>query len=87
MTYDVTNTEKFTMLDWVKESKKGRSYLYYTGFICRDVDREKDGTTRIKAIRNIAWTLYEKGFVVLVQKRLGPMTYEYIAVRTNKQYK
>jgi|FreactcultureFD7_1027221.scaffolds.fasta_scaffold16905_3 hypothetical protein len=87
MTYDVHPSEKYTMLDWVKEARKGRAYLYYTGFICRDVDREKDGSTKIKAIRNLAWSLYEKGLVTLVQKKLGPMSYEYIAVRTNRQFK
>jgi len=87
MTYDVQQSEKYTMLDWVKESKKGRAYMYYTGFICRDIDHQTDGKTKISALRNMAWSLYERGYILLVQKKLGFMSYEYIAVRTNKPYK
>jgi hypothetical protein len=87
MTYDIHPSEKYTMLDWIKEAKKGRAYLYYTGFICRDIDRAKENKSKLVASRNIAWALYESGHVLLVQKKLGPMSYEYLAVRTGKQYR
>jgi hypothetical protein len=85
--YQVSETQKLSLLEWVADAKRGRPYLYHTGFLCRDVDRLKEGKSKLIATRSIAWSLYEKGYVLLVQQKIGPMSYEYIAVRTGKLYK
>ena len=51
--------------------------MYHVGFLF--ADRIKD--RRLNSTAGEAWMLYKLGTVVLVQRRLGDMQYEYYAVK------
>lgn len=64
--------------------------MYYTGFLL--ADRKKvlalapdwkiySDNLEVQAIQNEAWRLYITGVVTLVQQRLGPGKFAYIAVK------
>lgn len=73
---------------WLKTAKSGEKAIYYEGFLMRD--REvfircggfvDNFPPRIKAALS-AWRAYMNGGVRLVQKKVGPYEYQYIAIKT-----
>lgn len=63
----------------------GASLVYYSGLLSKDRGghgRKRPGEVTVDETANIAWKLYEKGVVLLTQRRLGEDDYEYIATRT-----
>lgn len=60
--------------------RKGSSLTYHKGFLALDKDAHRFSAD-IRKLARAVWTLYEAGFVTLTQRRLGPFSYEYIAVR------
>lgn len=57
--------------------KRGQRTVYHRGFLAED--REKNPSVCDSA--NVAWELAQKGVLLLVQRRIGNMDYEYIAQR------
>lgn len=55
----------------VIEALPGESFIYHIGYL--PVDNPPQG--------GLAWKLYREGLVNLVQKRLGPWSYIYMAQR------
>lgn len=58
----------------------GEVHIYHTGMLA--MDRGKTGKGAEVADRAVAaYRAYQSGLVHLVQKRLGPYKYQYMAVR------
>lgn len=72
---------------WYAQSFRGKSYVYHVGYLARDRetkprdDTEKAYYAEIANVANYAYKLQEAGKVSLVQRRLEPMKFEYIAVK------
>lgn len=65
---------------WVKTAKPGAQYIYYTGHLARDTG--PGGYAGWAApTANEAWQAYEDLKVHLVQRKLKPGIYQYIAIR------
>ena len=66
---------------WLRTAQPANRFVYYEGFLARD--RLSLGANGI-GIRNAkkAMTLAEDGVVHLIQKRVGKLQWEYIAIRT-----
>lgn len=64
--------------DWFHNAKAGDRLIYHNGYLARDLtEREVEGIAAIRA-------LYDKGHLLLTQKRHGKFFYEYQAtVRRN----
>lgn len=57
--------------------KRGESIGYHIGLLMRD--RQAD--SELAEVADAAWAAYQDGVVVLVQRRAGPGSCEYLAVR------
>ena len=72
---------------WYTNSLRGKSLVYHTGYLAKDREtKARDATEKayydeISAVANYLFGLAEEGRVSLVQKRLGPMRFEYIATK------
>lgn len=72
---------------WYVNSLRGKSYVYHVGYLARDRETKgKDPTEQayydeIKRVADHAYRLQEEGRVSLVQRRLEPMKFEYIATK------
>jgi hypothetical protein len=62
---------------------RGSQITYHVGFLAIDREENENKATwrEYDETAKIAYNLYEARKVTLVQKRLSPMIYEYIAVR------
>lgn len=56
-------------------TRKGDSIIYHVGEFAAGVHKLK------------AWGAYEDDLVTLVQRKLGPKRFQFIAQRTNRRYK
>jgi hypothetical protein len=69
---------------WLATALPRDRVIYATGFLCvacRDADVRKDpNAPKLWALQGAAWRAYERGKVHLVQKRLGPKRFDYLAV-------
>ena len=76
------------ILEWLQSSQPYDAYVYYTGFIARDrCDPTKpEESRRIGQAASLAMDLEEKRKVFLFQRRLGPMQYEYIAIKRKPSF-
>lgn len=61
----------------VLNMQAGGSVVYHMGMLA--VDRE--ASEEVKETANIAWKLYENGAVLLTQRKIAPMNYQYIATK------
>ena len=52
----------------------GSTVCYHTGMICNDRIRDP----KVQSIANDAWQLYEAGRVLLSQRKIGTLQYEYL---------
>lgn len=69
---------------WRDKAEKGDKLVYFTGHLAhaRADDHAADPfNERVRALGGEAWKASMKGLVALVQKRVGPMTFDYIAQR------
>lgn len=64
------------IVDWVARARKGQWFTYHVGFLMVDRHRNKIGDA-VRQIADAAWRAYERGDVVLVQRKLGERLYEY----------
>jgi len=81
---------------WLKSgaAHRPRTFVYHYGFLARDrgqlVPVETPSTLggvkwvscpEVEELGAAAWSAYERGEVVLAQRRRGDMWYEYLAIR------
>lgn len=71
---------------WVADAKPGTRIIYYTGHLSRDRLPHNDGYSeavrrKISELGNAAWMLGNENWVHLVQRRVMPGCWEYIAIR------
>jgi hypothetical protein len=70
---------------WVHTSPSGSKYTYHTGFLCKDRDPTLNKEcVQINQIANLAWNLYEKGTLILTQRKLKVDQYQYIAIKASR---
>ncbi len=75
-------------------TNRPRAFTYHYGFLARDRGQLVDAFTgsvlggvkwvscpEIEELAGLAWSAYERGEVVLAQRRRGDMWYEYLAIR------
>ena len=74
--------------DWLIKSVPGEFIVYHRGYLWLDRDpkvRENEGTKEdiatIAELGDFAYLCSKAGHVYLVQKRIGPLDYEYRALR------
>lgn len=78
--------------DWKVAAARGDSYVYFRGFLAAAADYDRDcpepnrnsewfASKEAANVRDMAYALHERGDVRLVQRRLAPYDYEYIAQR------
>lgn len=60
----------------------GEKIVYFTG----DLMFQRDKGSQLDATATAAWEAHLRGECVLVQRRVGPNKWDYIAVRTLKGY-
>jgi hypothetical protein len=81
--FPVTTEQEFC--EWVGGAVPGSWCRYHRGFLMIDTEV---GAVRAKAIlrrlRDRVWLAYELGQVLLVQRRVGENTFDYLAVSTSK---
>ena len=82
----ISNSDE--MIQWASRAKRGERAVYYNGMLIADRERhfQRGGFAdtmpeSMKAARS-AWRAYMDGLVYLVQKKNGPMDYDYIAVKS-----
>lgn len=79
---------------WVEVARPGEKMVYHTGFLV--IDREKIvqlpsyGIARVfiepyHAIGQYAWWAYERGLVVLVQRKRSDGVFDYIAIKRKRR--
>lgn len=72
---------------WYTNALRGKKYTYHVGYLARDREAkprdaaEKAYYEEIGAVANYVFRMYEEGRITLVQKRLEPMRFEYIAIK------
>ena len=71
-------------LSWFDKSFIGGHFVYHTGYLFTD-RFEKDKTTAVGHVADLAWSMYENGFICLVQRRVAKFKYEYIAIRRKSE--
>lgn len=83
METQMENDPRRDMEEFVKDSAYYDAYVYYTGFIAKDkMDKSKPGLAEYAAAAaRAAMDMSDKGKVYLLQRKLRPMQYEYIAIK------
>ena len=71
---------------WVADARPGDSITYYTGHLSRDRLSHNEGYSealrrKIGDLGNAAWMLGAENWVHLLQRRVAPGCWDYIAVR------
>lgn len=71
---------RVTFLSALSAARKGEKIIYHTGWLMTD---RRFGPTfdRVHAVATAAMEAWNDARVHLVQRRLGPNVYEYIAVK------
>jgi len=75
--------KKQELEDWVQSSRPRAKMIYYEGFLIND----RDHSMPLKKLGKLALSMYEKGLVILYQKKLShgdtskDPVFEYIAQR------
>lgn len=77
---------------WVASASPGDTYVYYQGFLCHDrsytvwVGRVQETLYNepTHSVGLAAKAAYEAGKVHLLQRRVGPEDFEYLAIRRKK---
>lgn len=72
---------------WYINALRGKSLVYHNGYLARDREtKPRDPTEKayyaeMSNVANYLFGLAEEGRVSLVQRRIGPMQFEYIATK------
>ncbi|MCA3573281.1 MAG: hypothetical protein IOC86_05140 [Aestuariivirga sp.] len=71
---------------WVADAQPGDRLVYYTGHLSRDRLPHSEGYSepvrrKVSEIGNAAWMLGAENWVHLLQRRVAPGCWDYIAVR------
>ena len=77
--------DEAALLAWVRQAVPGEQVAYWRGFLARDTWGTRHGTSekernRLRAVARRAWLMSASGQVHLVQRRVAPGVFEYIAI-------
>lgn len=72
-------------VNWLGVAGAGEQMVYAVGFLSvaahkADLNKDPDAP-KLEAVQKATWKAHERGNVHLVQRRLGPDTFEYRAVK------
>ncbi len=76
-----------SVVEWAASAARGEAHEYFRGELAKTrKDLNMRGVANPIARANCdnaneAWRLYERGVVTLIQQRIGPRAFSYIAVR------
>ncbi len=83
-----------TLEAWLKHAQPGDRFEYHRGSLANDRERVMNipaiGTfahVYVEPVNHLAkamWRYYEQGKVTLVQEKVGPETFRYLAVKTRR---
>jgi hypothetical protein len=73
----IVELSRTSLLQRIEAAKRGQWIMYHVGFLFSDRTKGR----RLNSTAGEAWAQYELGTVVLVQRRLGDMQYEYYVVK------
>ncbi len=79
------NTNEVNFCSWLAQAEPGDALEYHRGFLCLDRGdlenvRESKHSRILNRLAERAFDLAERGFVHLIQRRLGPDTFSYLAI-------
>ncbi len=79
------NTNEVNFCSWLAQAEPGDSLEYHRGFLCLDRGgfesaRDNKNDHAIDQLADRAFDLAKRGFLHLIQRRLGPDTFSYIAI-------
>ena len=74
---------------WIGQAYPGEQLVYHCGFLAIDTAPDSRALTpaarqELRRVANRAYQLFEQGLVHLVQRRVGPAKYSYIAVARSR---
>ena len=77
--------DEAALLAWLRQAVPGEQVAYWRGFLARDTRGTQHGTSDterncLRAVARRAWLMSEAGQVHLVQRRISPGVFEYIAI-------
>jgi hypothetical protein len=84
-TCGVTHITSDEFVNWLGVASPGERIAYAVGFLSvavhtADLNRHPDAPM-LAAVQQAAWKAHERGMAHLVQRRLGPADFEYLAVK------
>tara|TARA_E500000318_G_C3517152_1_gene194835 strand:+ start:377 stop:718 length:342 start_codon:yes stop_codon:yes gene_type:complete len=71
--------KKYELEQFIQQSKKGDVHEYYKGFLAKDCEMAQG--TEIRKLGSYARNLEARNIISLVQKRLAPEEFSYMAVK------
>ena len=80
-----TNTNEVTFCSWLAQAAPGDALEYHRGFLCLDRGgiesvRKSKKADALDQLADRAFDLAERGFIHLIQRRVAPETFSYIAI-------
>lgn len=70
-----------TLRRWIKGAPKGQVLIYHRGLLMAD-RQSASAPHNYNLIAKIIWQAYERGQVLLVQRKEGNAAYVYLAIHT-----
>lgn len=79
------NTNEVTFCSWLAQAAPGDALEYHRGFLCLDRSgiesiRKTKKADALDQLADRAFDLAERGFIHLIQRRVAPETFSYIAI-------
>lgn len=79
------STNEVNFCSWLAQAEPGDALEYHRGFLCLDrggfeSTRGNKQSQALDQLADRAFDLAERGFVHLIQRRIGPETFSYIAI-------
>jgi len=73
---------------WILSANQGDVCRYHSGFLAVDADPEtsklaQTDRTKLAKLAAFARSMWNDGFLLLVQRRIGSGTFDYLAVRSS----
>ena len=68
------------LVAWLVRAAPGERIVYWRGFLAVDRWSPRRDRHRLCSVARLAWGMAEKGWVHLVQQRVAPGVFDYIAI-------
>lgn len=80
------------LTNWAMAALPRAKLLYYVGYLAKDrlpswagrLSSASPAAVEIGELAEVAWRLYERGIVTLVQERIDADVYRYLAIKTKR---